>query len=158
MRFRRVLSALWSERKASYEGFCLVAGPARGHLAPFGGLLVAKKVVIVHIFTSLGSILQFWWHPGKSIFFTFSTHFGATGAPPGGARSRFRRFLSLLWSKRVSAQGSFFFGQDLAGTVWGLMVASWGSEKSSLGQISFFVGSFFEFLWHPGKVILFMFL
>ena len=38
------------------------------------------------------------------------------------------------------------------------MVASWGSEKSSLGQISLFVGSFFEFLWHPGKVIFFMFL
>ena len=37
------------------------------------------------------------------------------------------------------------FGQDLAGTVWGLMVASWGSEKSSLGHNLLFWCSFWSF-------------
>ena len=82
MTFRRVLSALWSKRKASYERFCLVAGPARGHLAPFGGLLVAKKVVIMSIFTFMGSGMEFWCHPGKLDFSTFSSFLAAQRGPP----------------------------------------------------------------------------
>ena len=43
------------------EAFFLMAGPARGHLAPWGDLLVAKKVVIVSIFTFLESRMEFYF-------------------------------------------------------------------------------------------------
>ena len=71
MRFRRVLSALWRKRKASHEGMFFVAGAARGHLAPHGGLLVAKKVLIVSVLTFVWSRMEFWCHPGTLDFSSF---------------------------------------------------------------------------------------
>ena len=74
MTFTRVSGALWSKRKASHEGFSLVAGAVRLHLAPHGGDFVAKKVFIMPFFSFLGSRMEAWCHPGKldfSLFLTF---------------------------------------------------------------------------------------
>ena len=99
LRFRRVLRVLWRNRKAGHEGIFLVGGAARGRLAPLGCLLVAQKVVILPVFTFLGSRKEFWWHPEKLKFSSFFTFLAARG-PPRGARMKIRRVLSALWRKR----------------------------------------------------------
>ena len=81
MTFERVLSALWRKRKSSYEGFFLMAGPARGHLAAFGGLFMVKKWVIVSVFAFMMSRMEFWCRPGKLESPRFLTFLATRSAP-----------------------------------------------------------------------------
>ena len=102
IRFARVLSALWSKRKASYEGLFLVAGPARGQLAPFDGLLITKKLLLCPF--------PFLWGPEwnsditmeNSFFAHFDIFCGQMGTPAGDARMRLKRVLSALLEQTKS--------------------------------------------------------
>ena len=75
-RFRRVLSSLWSKRISTQGSVSLGPGAGGHRLGRHGGLLRLRKVVFGSQFTFLVSILEFWWHPQKSIFFTFWITFG----------------------------------------------------------------------------------
>ena len=83
--FRRVLSSLWSKRICAQGSFSLGPGAGGHRLGPHGGLLRLKKVVFGSQFTFLVSILEFWWHPQKSIFFTFLSLLAAPRGVPGAS-------------------------------------------------------------------------
>ena len=82
--FRRVFGSIWSKRISTQGSFSLGAN-AGGHcLGPHGGLLRLRQVVFGSYFIFLGSILQFWWHPGKVIFPWFLALLGFSRGFPGG--------------------------------------------------------------------------
>ena len=74
-RFGRVLSSLLSKRICTQGSFSLGPGAGGHRLGPHGGLLKLRKGVFGSQFTFLVSILEFWWHPQKSIFSVFFGHF-----------------------------------------------------------------------------------
>ena len=76
--FRRVLNSLCSKRISTQGSVSLGPGAGGHRLGPHGGLLRLRKVVFGSKFTFLVSILEFWWHPQKSIFFTFLVIFGGS--------------------------------------------------------------------------------
>ena len=51
----------------------------------------------------------------REVNFSHFSHIWLLPSYLGGVRSRFRRVLSSLWSKRISAQGSLFLGPGPAG-------------------------------------------
>ena len=82
--FRRVFGSIWSKRISTQGSFSLGAN-AGGHcLGPHGGLLRLRQVVFGSYFIFLGSILEFWWHPGKVIFSWFLALLGVSRGFPGG--------------------------------------------------------------------------
>ena len=96
-RFGRVLSSLWSERIFTQGSFSLGPGAGGHRLGPHCGLLRFRKVVFGSQFTFWVSILEFWWHPRKSIFFTFLVTFGGSqGCPRSLWGARFGDFFSTL--------------------------------------------------------------
>ena len=82
MRFRRVLSALWSKREASHEGIYLVAGVGRVRLASLGGRLVSKKVLIVSVLSFFGAQHGVLVSPWKTRFFMIFGIFGGQKGSP----------------------------------------------------------------------------
>ena len=80
--FRRVFGSIWGQRISTQGSFFLGAN-AGGHcLGPHGGLLRLRQVVFGSYFIFLGSILQFWWHPGKVIFSWFLALLGVFRGVP----------------------------------------------------------------------------
>ena len=79
--FRRVLSVLWSKRKASHEGFSLAARAARARLAPFLGPFGGWKSCHCVSFHFLGVQYGDLASPPKNDFFQIFINFtGQKGA------------------------------------------------------------------------------
>ena len=101
-RFARVLSPLWSKRISAQGSFFLGPGAGGHRLGPHGVLLRLRKVVFGSPFTFLVSILEFWWHPQKSIFFTFWITFGGSQGCLVGCQiwRLFEHVGSIFWPVR----------------------------------------------------------
>ena len=78
-----------------------------------------------------------------------SLTFGCCQGYPGGIRSRFRRFLSSLRSKRISTQGSVSLGPGAGGHRLGPHGGLLMLRKVVFGSQSNFLVSILEFWWHP---------
>ena len=91
--------------------------------------------------------------PWKSHFFMFWQHLDAPRGTPGGVRSRFRRVLSSLWSKRISTQGSVSLGPGAGGHRLGPHGGLLRLRKVVFGSQFTFLVSILEFWWHPQKPI-----
>ena len=96
--------------------------------------------------------------PWKSHLFHVFVTFGCSQGHPGGVRSRFRRVLSSLWSKRISTQGSFSLGPGAGGHRLGPHGGLLRLRKVVFGSQFTFLVSILEFWWRPQKFIFFTFL
>ena len=123
-KFRRVLSTLWSKRISVQGRFFLGPGAGGYRLGPHDGLLGLRKDVFESDSTFWGHVSSVGGALEKSCFHDFVTFGCSQGAPPEVSDPGLGAFLARSAVNKKPHKAAFSLGQELAGTVWGLMVAS----------------------------------